>query len=211
MRPKIIGITGGIASGKSTFSDFIKQEGYTVIFSDQIGHEVLDYPEIKNKLCHLFDKNILTNNQIDRNKLRKIVFNDEQKRKQLNQIVHPEILKVLDEMVDHCNFEYLFFEIPLLFETGMQSCFDFIALIHVDNEIQIERLITRNNYTAEEAERIINSQMPDIVKIPLSDLTVDNSSTISHLHNNVWNLIKYLPRIEYKKVKRFSEIYGRDE
>ena len=211
MRSKLIGITGGIASGKSTFSELIQQEGYTVIHSDQIGHEVLDYPEIKNKLISVFGKVIIKDHHIDRNVLRKIIFNDETKRNLLNSIVHPEILKVMDEMVDHSSIEYLFFEIPLLFESGMKDCFDMIVLIHVNHNIQIDRLINRNSFDMDEAEKIIRSQMPDELKIPLADLTVDNSYSESVLQNNCWNLIKYLPRITYKHITRFSEINGRDE
>ena len=98
MRPVLIGITCGIASGKSTFSRMIQEEGYTVIFSDQIGHEVLMLPEIKLKLVNAFGQDILVQNKIDRNKLREIVFKDKSNIDKLNKIVHPEILEAMDDV-----------------------------------------------------------------------------------------------------------------
>ncbi len=203
MRPIIIGITGGIASGKSTFSRMIQQEGYTVIFSDQIGHEVLMLPEIKLKLVNTFGKEILSQNRIDRNKLREIVFKEKGNVEKLNKIVHPEILESMDDIVNHSSFDYLFFEVPLLFETHLAECFDFIVLVYVDQEIQIKRLINRNQYDVEHAKNIIESQMPIDFKIKQSDIALDNNETEEALHCQVWKVIKHLPLIKRRKTISF--------
>jgi dephospho-CoA kinase len=205
MRPILIGITGGIASGKSTFSRMIQQEGHTVIFSDQIGHEVLMLPEISIKLVNAFGNDILCQKKIDRNKLRQIVFNDKNHIEKLNQIVHPEILKAMDDVVNHSSFEYLFFEVPLLFETRLEDCFDFIVLVYVDQTIQIDRLINRNHYSYDHAKSIIDSQMPLAIKIEKSDLSIENNGTEEDLHCQVWKVIKHLSGIRRRKIKSFVE------
>ena len=108
MRPIIIGITGGIASGKSTISKALQQEGYSVISTDKIGHEVLLYPEIKNKLTNEFGNEILENNRVNRDLLREIVFEDKNKVDKLNKIVHPEILDTMDDIVKHSSSSICF-------------------------------------------------------------------------------------------------------
>ncbi len=206
MRPFIIGITGGIASGKSTVCNFLKHEGFTVISSDQIGHEVLSYPEIVNKIKKEFSQNIISDKKIDRNLLRKIVFEHPEALKKLNSIVHPEILKVMDDIVDHSSHEYLFFEVPLLFESGMQNCFDFIILISVTPEIQLQRLMDRNSYDEKEADAIINSQLPDKDKMPNSGLVIINNGSEENLENKIWNFIKLMYQLKKRDLKRFDEI-----
>ncbi len=203
MRPLLVGITGGIATGKSTLSRMIQEEGYTVIFSDQIGHEVLLLPEIKLKLVNEFGSEILTGNRIDREKLREKAFNNKEKLEKLNQIVHPGILEAMDDLVIHSPLDYIFIEIPLLFETQLDECLDFIVLIYVDQETQIQRLIGRNNFTLEHAKRIIDSQMSLDKKIQRADLAIENNGTEDDLHCQVWKIIKHLPVIKKKKIKSF--------
>lgn len=206
MRPLLIGITGGIASGKSTVSQLLKLEGYSVVFADQIGHEILSYPEIVNKIRDNFGQDVIKGNIVDRQQLRDIVFNDEDKRVKLNQLLHPEILKLMDDMVDHSLSEYLFFEIPLLFESHLQACLDFIVLVAVEESIQIQRLKLRNNYQETEAKKIICTQMPLEEKKKMADLIIENNGTEQELQNHVWNIIKYLSRINKRKIKRFSDV-----
>lgn len=206
MRPCIIGITGGIASGKSTVSEFLKHEGYTVISSDHIGHEVLGYPEIKNKLIGEFGSGIIRNREIDRSILRKLVFENKTLLQKLNEIVHPEILKLMDEMVEHSSHEYLFFEVPLLFEAGMQNCFDFIILISVSEEIQIDRLIKRSQISEEEASNIIKAQMSEEEKKPKAGLIITNNGTEEGLKNQIWNFIRLIYQVKKRELLTFTDI-----
>ncbi|MDD3501429.1 MAG: dephospho-CoA kinase, partial [Candidatus Cloacimonetes bacterium] len=201
----IIGITGGIASGKSTISKALQQEGYSVISTDKIGHEVLLYPEIKNKLTNEFGNEILENNRVNRDLLREIVFEDKNKVDKLNKIVHPEILDTMDDIVKHSSSEYLFFEIPLLFEAHLEKCFDFIILVYTEKEFQIKRLQIRNNYTAEHASSIIDSQMPLDKKVPKADLIIENNEDKNKLNSQAWTIIKHLRNIKKKNIISFAD------
>ncbi|HPY96362.1 MAG TPA: dephospho-CoA kinase [Candidatus Cloacimonadota bacterium] len=205
MRPIIIGITGGIASGKSTLSKLLYSEGYSVISTDRLGHEVLLLPEIKNKLSNEFGKEIFEKDQINRDLLRNIVFKEKSKIDQLNRIVHPEIFKSMDDIVNHSSAEYVFFEIPLLFETHLEKCFDFIILVYTDREIQIKRLIERNSYSEEHATAIIDSQMPLNEKISKSDLIIENNYDKDHLNSQAWDIVKNLPKLKRKDIRKFSD------
>ncbi len=96
----LIGLTGNIAVGKSTVAEFLKQKGATIINADKLGHQVLRQPEIKKELVLIFGKDILSNNEIAREKLAKLVFSDKKKLMMLNKIVHPQLLKLIDSEIE---------------------------------------------------------------------------------------------------------------
>lgn len=194
----LIGLTGGIASGKSTVSAWFKEAGITVIDADQIAH-LLMAPKEKNwqLIVENFGQEILNPDQtIDRQKLGKIVFNDSKKLTQLNQLVQPAIHeKILQKIVSYTNEPVVVLDIPLLFEQNYQELVDQIVVVFVDEKTQIDRLKERNNLTQEEALAKINAQMPLSEKKNRADVVIDNSDTIVKTRTQVDQLLSSLPKL----------------
>lgn len=175
----IIGLTGGIASGKSTVSNMIKEVGIPVVDADIIAREVVQKgEEAYEKIVDHFGTEILSDDEsIDRPKLGAIVFNNEEKRLSLNGIVHPAIRKkMLTEIKQYKQVgnKIVVLDIPLLFESKLTYMVDKIILVYVDQEIQKERLIKRDQFSDEEAKARIASQMPLVEKIELADEVIHN-------------------------------------
>ena len=139
-RPFLVAITGGIASGKSIVSKWFEGQNFSVFYADKIGHELLNEQYFVNEIKGIVGKEITFNNLIDRKKLGEIIFNSEDKRKQLNKLLHPEIRKRMQQIIDTSSQETLIFEIPLLFENGLQKAFDLTINISARNEIKIKRI-----------------------------------------------------------------------
>ncbi|RFB17771.1 dephospho-CoA kinase [Bacillus sp. HNG] len=178
-----IGLTGGIASGKSTVSQMFKEAGIVVIDADVIARKVVEIgEEAYEQIVQSFGEDILLPDKtIDRPKLGSIVFFSEDKRLLLNSIVHPAVRKqMLKEKEEHMKNgeETVVLDIPLLFESKLTSLVDKTLLVYVDYETQLSRLMNRNSLTKEEAEARIQSQMPLKDKIQLADAVIDNNGTI---------------------------------
>lgn len=196
----IIGLTGGIASGKSTVSGMLKELAIPVIDADVIAKEVVqkDQPAYRD-IVRTFGTDILAEDlQLDRPKLGAIVFQDEEKRQLLNQIVHPAVRKEMlaqKEFFLQEGYETIVLDIPLLFESKLTSLVDKVLLVFVDDSIQLERLMARNNFTKEEAEARIRSQMPLQEKVPLADEIISNNGTIDETKEQLldvlskWNVV----------------------
>lgn len=182
-----IAITGNIASGKSQVENIIKSFGYPVYDSDKIAHDVL--AELKD----FYGYDVFTDGKIDRKKLGKIVFSDISLRKKLEEFSHPKIkAKILDLFLEHKSENCIFVSVPLLFEAGFDNLFDKILFVAVDNEIQLKRLMHRNNYSKEEALLRISSQLPQTEKIKMADYVIENNSSIEALNEQVQSFIQTL-------------------
>ncbi|CAD2073422.1 dephospho-CoA kinase [Jeotgalicoccus coquinae] len=185
---KIIGLTGGIASGKTTVSDYLKERGYTVLDADAYSRKTTakNGPAIP-AIIEAFGKDIIDNNgELDRKKLGSIIFNDAGKRRELNEIVHPLIREMMN--ADEQKFikeGHVFLDIPLLFENGLDERCDLVVTVFVDRDTQVKRLIKRNDLTAGEAEARINSQMPLTEKVQKSDCHLDNNGTVEELYEQL--------------------------
>ena len=189
-----IGLTGGIATGKSSVSNILKQKGAIIIDADKIVHKLME-PEQKlwYDIINAFGKNILLeNNQINRKKLGEIIFNDQNKREKLNQITHPrviaEIKKKMDKLAADNNI--IVAEVPLLFEVGMEDLFTEVWVVTTDKEIQIKRLKQRDGLDAEAAQKRIEAQMPLAKKEKLADRIINNNGTKKELLaqiNLIWS------------------------
>ncbi|WP_449537213.1 dephospho-CoA kinase [Ferdinandcohnia sp. Marseille-Q9671] len=178
-----IGLTGGIASGKSTVSQMLKEAGIVVIDADLIARKVVEIgEEAYEQIIGVFGEDILLmNKEIDRQKLGSIVFFDEEKRNLLNSIVHPAIRKqMLKEKEEHIanGEETIVLDIPLLFESKLTTLVDRTLLVYVDYETQLLRLMNRNSLSKEDAEARIHSQMPLKEKVKLADAVIDNNGTV---------------------------------
>jgi len=192
----IIGLTGGIASGKSTASEYIRAKGYPVLDADHFSRKATAKggPSFDG-IIKAFGKDILgEDGEIDRKKLGSIIFNDREKRQELNELVHPQIRRMMNEERDRLIKKgHVFLDIPLLFENGLDSQCDITLTVYVDKETQKKRLIERNELAESDAESRISSQMPLSEKRDLSDAVLDNNGSRQELYNQI---NEFLSRLE---------------
>ena len=189
----IIGITGSIACGKSLVSNYLQEKGYTIIDADKIGHMALENDEVKKQLVNKFGKSILKDNEINRVTLGKLVFENNENLKELNNIIHPQIRKNISEQIQvHKNEKLVFVDVPLLFEAKFDDLVEKIVVISLDEKIQLERLMNRNSLSKEEALQRIKSQIPVREKEKLGDYVVDNSFTQENTYNQVDRILEKL-------------------
>lgn len=191
----IIGITGSIACGKSTISNYLKSKGYIVIDADKIGHEALDDDYVKEKLILAFGNEILEDNKINRQKLGELVFGNSSNLNILNSIIHPEIRKKILEKIDKNNDkELIFIDVALLFEAKFDDLVDKIIVVCVDENTQLTRLMKRNSISKKEALSRIVSQMSPIEKAKLGDYTVNNNLDVINTYEQVDKVLSELKK-----------------
>ena len=190
-----IGITGSIACGKSTVSDYLIAKGYTIIDADKLGHVALTSNDVKRKLAEKFGENILENNEISRKKLGKIVFGNTENLKNLNSIIHPKIKKLILKLQEKYKDEDLvFLDIALLYEANFVDLVEKVVVVYADEEVQLERLITRNSLSKEEAFKRIESQMSPQEKAALGDFVINNSYNKEETFRQTEEIIEKLKR-----------------
>jgi len=203
----IIGLTGGIGTGKSTVSNIFRQKGIPVVDTDVIAREVIDYPEVVNEIIRNFGTEILEEEtqqeqgqnkfkkkKISRNKLGQIVFKDEKKVGILNSIMHPLIIKVMKEQTEKLKKDnkIIVADVPLLFEIHLEKEFDITVLVYADKETQIKRIMKRDKRTLEQAEDIINSQMDIEEKKKKSNYIIYNNEDFEKLTEETEKFLKSL-------------------
>ena len=192
---KIIGLTGSIASGKSTVSNILKDMGYLVVDCDDINHRLLKKARPGyNAVLEEFGEEILDEHgQIDRKKLGKLVFNDNKLKEKLNQILHPLIKKRVIEEINILNEGLVFIDCPLLFETDFHELCDLTVVVYVNMDTQIRRLMDRDKITFPEALKKIYAQMSLDEKLALADFVIDNCHSLGDLE---WQIKQLLFRLE---------------
>lgn len=192
----LVAITGSIACGKSTVSNYLISLGYSVVDADKIGHQILFDTVVKEKLIASFSNSILTNNEIDRAKLGAIVFNDKEALNKLNNITHPRIKEIIKEQILY-NEPIQFLDIALLFEANFTNLVEKIIVVHVDEDVQLARLITRNNLSKNDALKKITSQIPSVEKVKLADYVIDNNGSIENTHKQIDEILEILKGEKY--------------
>ncbi|WCK55523.1 dephospho-CoA kinase [Aneurinibacillus sp. Ricciae_BoGa-3] len=193
----IIGLTGGIACGKSTVSRLLAEREARIIDADIIAREVVRPGEPAwSLIVDRFGQNILLENQqLDRIKLGSIVFSDEAARLDLNAIIHPAVRKRMKELTEAAEQEgvpLIVLDIPLLFESKLEYMVEKVVVVHCTPEQQLERLMERNGFSREEALRRIASQMPVEEKKSRADYCIDNSGTLFDTELQVDELVERL-------------------
>ena len=192
---KKIGLTGGIASGKTTVSDCFKKLGTQVIDADVISHEVTEpsgsaFEEILSEFgSEILDEKGL----INRKKMRAIIFNDPSQKKILENIIHPKVRDEMFQRINKSDDHYLIVSVPLLVETGMHQIMDRNLLVDCSEDTQIERLMHRDKITLNEARAILKNQASrsDREKIADDLIVNENNVTLIELENEVLELHKY--------------------
>ena len=190
-----IGITGSIACGKSTVSDYLIDKGYTIIDADKLGHVALTSDDVKRKLAEKFGDEILENNEISREKLGKLVFGNDDNLKLLNSIIHPKIKElILKLQEEHKDEDLVFLDIALLYEANFVDLVEKVAVVYVDEGVQLERLMTRNSLSKEEALKRIESQMSPQEKASLGDFVINNSYRKEDTFQQIDEILEKLKR-----------------
>ncbi|UQF11862.1 dephospho-CoA kinase [Vagococcus lutrae] len=187
-----LGLTGGIATGKSTVSRFFRQHDIPVVDADVIAREVVE-PGTDGlaEIVKTFGTEILLEDgSLNRKKLGEIIFKDEDKREMLNQILHQEIhqkMMMAKEKWENERVPLIVFDIPLLYEADYQRTFDAIMVVYVPEKTQIARLMERDELTVQQARDRIASQLPIEEKKVRADIVIDNSQTIAETYEQVQN------------------------
>ena len=192
---KKIGLTGGIASGKTMVSDCFKKLGTQVIDADIISHEVTEpsgsaFEEILSEFgSEILDEKGL----INRKKMRAIIFNDPSQKKILENIIHPKVRDEMFQRINKSDDHYLIVSVPLLVETGMHQIMDRNLLVDCSEDTQIERLMHRDKITLNEAKAILKNQASrsDRKKIADDLIVNENNVTLIELESEVLELHKY--------------------
>lgn len=195
---RIIGITGGIASGKSTVTEFLRQQGYQVIDADQVVHELQEPGELLYQaLLSTFGSSILQEDgRLDRPKLGAMIFGNpellEQSSQIQNQIIREELAHRRDLLAE--TEDIFFMDLPLLFELGYESWFDQIWLVDVTEETQLSRLMTRNALSQKEAEKRIAAQLSLQEKRNRADVLIDNNGPLELTQEQLRDTLQKLER-----------------
>lgn len=198
---KVIGLTGGIASGKSTVSNYLKTLGYHVLDSDVYARKVMEPNEeaYQNVVAHFGEEILTESGEINREKLGNIVFNDRNQLNKLNVLTHPVIKqRMFEDMNRLRENHHVFLDVPLLFENKRDEWCDVTITVYVTEEVQIRRLTVRNGLDKEAAKSRINSQMSLQKKRELSDFVFDNNQDKSFLYQQVDSFLEKLENDELK-------------
>jgi dephospho-CoA kinase len=200
-----VGLTGGIASGKSTVSRIFASFGAKVLDADEVAREVLlPGQPAWTKLRRAFGQEFFhSDGTVKRKQLRKLVFADPEKRSQLNAIVHPEVMKEINRRSEILSSSVqtgvLLVDVPLLLEVGVANRFDKVVVVYVSKSVQINRLQQRDGISEEEAKQSLKAQMALSKKVEQADYVIDNSGTLEETQaqvQRVWQELLVLARNE---------------
>ena len=203
-RPLLIGVTGNIGSGKSSFCAFLESLGFKVYYADKIAREVLNEPEILAKLKHRWGDEIVgPDGKANNAKIASRVFGHVDELAFLNSQVHPGTLKRMQDIVNSSDRPVLVFEVPLLFEAGLEGCFDHLVLVSAARDHIFERLGIREGLSPEALVKRLNAQMPDSEKASRCDTLIVNNSGLEELRERASRFAESIGHIVKRCVKPF--------
>lgn len=192
---KTIGLTGSVATGKSTVSNMIQQVGIPLVDADIAARKVVEpgTEGLKEIVAYFGEEILLADGTLNRAKLGEIIFKDKEKREKLNEITHPRVKDYMLEARERffgAGEELVFFDIPLLFESHLESLVDQIVVVWTTPETELKRLMERNNLTKEDALRRIESQMGIDEKARKADFVIDNNESLEKTQKQVYTFIE---------------------
>lgn len=190
---KIIGLTGGIGSGKTTVANFFKEKGVPVYIADDEAKKIMDNNEVIAEVQQLFEEKVIDNfGKLDRKKISQIVFHNKEKLNALNALIHPKIKAHFNTWLEkHASFSFVIKEVAILFETNGHLHCDATILVTAPIEIRVERVMKRDHKTREEVLQVINNQMPEEEKIKLATYVVENEK-LEKTHKQVEIILQKL-------------------
>ena len=193
---RVIGITGGIGSGKSTVSEMIREMGYEVADADEIAREITKESDVLSEIGETFGSDLIEGGSLDRKKMADVVFSDIHKRELLEQIITKRVVEKVAQLIDEHrsgSTDYkngiLFIDAPTLFETGADRLVDEVWLVTCDASTRISRAAKRDEILASKIEDRIASQMPEDEKAEKSDVIIDNNGSLEELRKKVESLL----------------------
>jgi len=195
---RLIGLTGGIASGKSTVAKILQQFGAAIINADELSREVVEPGQPAwHEIVAAFGSDVLqTNQSLDRQKLRTLIFNHPEARKQLEAIIHPRVRALAEQRIrdyTDAGFALVVYEVPLLFEVNIHEWLRPVILVACDVEIQRRRLEQRDQLDPSAAQKHIDAQMSLEEKRRLADYVIENNGTFEDLERQVREVLEKIP------------------
>jgi dephospho-CoA kinase len=187
---KLVGLTGGIASGKSKVAEILKRQGAAIINADVLAREVVEPGrQAWTEIVNTFGTAVLQPDRaLDRQKLRAIIFDDPDARKKLESIIHPQVRALAEQRIrEHAAAGYavIVYEVPLLFEGNLQEWLRPVILVACDVDTQRNRLQSRDNLSAAQAQKHIDAQMSLEAKRRLADYVIENNGSLENLKRQV--------------------------
>ncbi len=201
----IVGLTGGIGSGKSTVVRMFEDEGAHVIDFDHLARLVVepDKPAWRDIIDYFGPEILSSDRTLNRSALAEIVFSDNKSRKALEGFTHPRIFEERDALIKAIKrkdpFSIVIIDFPLLFELDLNKRFDKVILVYVPRAVQLRRLIKRDGIVKEEVEKRLNAQLPIEEKRSLSDYIIDNEGSLNDTRDQVRKVIHELRELAKKK------------
>ena len=184
----IIGLTGSMASGKSTVSEFLKKRGLHIVDADKIAHSILFDEETKNSLAECFGNDIFgSDGEIDRRLLAGKAFSSEEATKKLNSITHPAIISIIRKDINENEKKYpaVVIDAPLLIEGGLHKICDAVWLVCANIETRYARIMKRDNLTRAQARARVAKQIPQWKKKRFADALIENDGSIAELESEI--------------------------
>ncbi|WP_295335954.1 dephospho-CoA kinase [Flavobacterium sp.] len=194
---KIIGLTGGIGSGKTMVAQYIQSQGIPVYIADEEAKKVMNTPEVIAAVVKTFGNDVIDNGSVNRQKLAQLVFNSPEKLKQLNEIIHPRVKQDFDNWVEkHHNFPFVVKEAAILFESGSYQFCDKIITVTAPLPVRLQRVMERDSVTRDQVLARMQNQWDDEKKVALSDFVIQNIC-IEDTKSQVDNILKTLRKNQY--------------
>lgn len=193
----VIGLTGGIATGKSTVVKMLKEEGFTVLDADEMVHQLQRPGGVLLKMMVELFGEIIRNKDgsLNRKQLGDLIFTDDGARRKLDALIHPMVKAQMIQEINEVKEKHVFLDVPLLFEAGFDDLVDVSVVVSCDERLQIARLITRNGLSLMDAKKRIGAQMPLSDKIRRADFHIQNNDTLKVLQQDVKHMLKKIENI----------------
>ncbi|MCS7228673.1 MAG: dephospho-CoA kinase [Candidatus Kryptonium sp.] len=200
-----VGVTGGIGSGKTTVCKFFEELGAKVIYADDLAKKLMEEDEnLKSKIRKMFGEEAYIGGKLNRKFIAEIIFSNEEKKKQLESIVHPAVIKKIiaefKKISKEKTHSFVIVEAALIFESGFDSELDYVIVVDADEEVKIKRIMERDGCSREEVLKRMKAQMNPTKKRKLADIVIQNNDDIQTLKEKV----KFL----YSLLQKLSKLTG---
>ncbi|MBR5231349.1 MAG: dephospho-CoA kinase [Clostridia bacterium] len=194
-KPYVVGLTGGIACGKSTVAKVLREKGFTVLDADAISRSVTAKGgEALESIRKAFGDTVFDGSELNRRKLGEIVFREEAQRRKLEEIIHPLVIGKMQRLTQEAQTAIVFWDVPLLYETGMDKDCDEVWCVYVSQSEQIRRVMKRDQLTRAQALDRINSQMPAAEKKEKAAHLINTSGNYRATRRRIYGLLRELQR-----------------